>query len=132
MTAVPSDLPEIVANPQQIQQVFMNLISNARYALNQKYPGVHEDKILEIRGERTVADGGTRVRLTFRDTGTGIPAGLIEKVVDPFFSTKPSGQGTGLGLSICNGIIRDHGGTLRIKSVEGEFTSVTVDLPARA
>ncbi len=132
LTAVPSDLPEIVANPQQIQQVFMNLISNARYALNQKYPGAHDDKILEIRGERIVVDGGTRVRLTFRDTGTGIPAELIDKVVEPFFSTKPGGRGTGLGLSICNGIVCDHGGTLRIESFEGESTSVTVDLPARA
>lgn len=132
LTAVPSDLPEIVANPQQIQQVFMNLISNARYALNRKYPGAHDGKILEIRGERIVADGGTRVRMTFRDTGTGIHAELIDKVVEPFFSTKPSGQGTGLGLSVCNGIICDHGGSLAIESVDGVFTSVTVDLPARA
>jgi signal transduction histidine kinase len=132
LTAVPSELPEIVANPQQIQQVFMNLISNARYALNQKYSGAHDDKIFEIRGERITVDGGTRVQLTFRDTGTGIPAGLIEKVVEPFFSTKPSGRGTGLGLSVCNGIISDHGGTLGIESVEGEFTCVTVNLPARA
>ena len=132
LTAVPPDLPGIVANPQQIQQVFMNLISNARHALNEKYPGAHDGKILEIRGERIVVDGAARVRVTFRDTGTGIPAGLLDKVVEPFFSTKQSGRGTGLGLSICNGIVNDHGGTLGIESVEGEFTSVTVDLPARA
>jgi signal transduction histidine kinase len=131
-TIMPSGLPEIVANPQQIQQVFMNLISNARHALNEKYPGAHADKVLEIRGERVVVEGGDRVLLTFRDTGTGIPAELIRKVVEPFFSTKPIGQGTGLGLSICSGIVKDHGGTLGIESVEGEFTSITVDLPARA
>jgi signal transduction histidine kinase len=129
LTAVPPILPEIVANPQQVMQVFLNIISNARYALNEKYPDPHEDKVLEILAERIEGDGGPCVRMTFRDRGTGIPADLMDKVITPFFTTKPGAKGTGLGLSICAGIVSDHGGKLALESVEGEFTKVTVDLP---
>jgi signal transduction histidine kinase len=62
--------------------------------------------------------------------GTGIPADKINKVIDPFFTTKPRGLGTGLGLSISHGIISDHGGKLLIQSVEGQFTEVQILLPA--
>jgi signal transduction histidine kinase len=129
--AVPGDLPDVVAIPQQIQQVFMNLISNARYALNEKYPGAHEDKVLEIRGERIAVDGVPFVRVTFRDQGIGIPADLVQKVMAPFFTTKPGAKGTGLGLSISHGILYGHGGRLAIESVEGEFTNLILELPAR-
>jgi signal transduction histidine kinase len=129
LTAVPSILPEIVANPQQVMQVFLNIISNARYALNERYLGPHEGKILEIRAEPAEGDGGPCVRMIFRDRGTGIPADLMGKVIAPFFTTKPGAKGTGLGLSICAGIVSDHGGKLGLESVEGEFTEVTVDLP---
>lgn len=128
--AIPSDFPEIIANPKQIQQVFMNVLINARYALNQKYAGPHENKRLEILGEATSIERSPFVRITFHDHGTGIPANIIDKVKDPFFSTKPSGQGTGLGLSISHGIVSDHGGKLTIESTEGEFTKVAIDLPA--
>jgi signal transduction histidine kinase len=67
--------------------------------------------------------------MAFRDRGTGIPANLMDKLIAPFFTTKPGGKGTGLGLSICAGIVSDHGGKLALESVEGEFTEVTVDLP---
>jgi signal transduction histidine kinase len=69
--------------------------------------------------------------MAFRDRGTGIAAHLLDKVVEPFFTTKPRGEGTGLGLSISHGIVSDHGGRLSIESVEGEFTKVVIDLPAR-
>ena len=131
ITEVPADLPDIVANPQQIQQVFLNIMSNARYALNHKFSGPHENKILDIRGERISTGGAPHVRITFLDHGTGIPDRLLPKIMDPFFSTKPSGKGTGLGLSISHGIISDHGGKLSVESVEGEFARVIVDLPAR-
>jgi two-component system NtrC family sensor kinase len=121
----------IVANAQQIQQVFMNVINNARYALNQKYPGTHEDKILEVGGELTRAGGVPWVRVTFYDRGVGIPPHLVNKVMEPFFSTKPSGEGAGLGLSVSHGIVADHHGRIAIESVEGEFTRVLIDLPAR-
>jgi two-component system NtrC family sensor kinase len=124
-----SDLAEVIANPQQIQQVFLNIISNARYALNQKYRRAHKNKVLEISGKNIVIDDLPFVRLVFHDRGTGIPASVLSKVMNPFFSTKPSGQGTGLGLSISHGLIRDHGGRLTIESAEGQYTRITIDLP---
>jgi PAS domain S-box-containing protein len=126
-----SRLPEIIANPQQIQQVFLNVISNARYALNKKYPGSHEAKTIEISDKKMMIDGSPYVRLIFYDQGTGIPANIIDKVLNPFFSTKPSGEGTGLGLSISHGIIKDHGGSLQIESMAAEFTRIIIDLPAK-
>lgn len=129
-TDIPPALPEIIANPQQIQQVFLNIMGNARYALNQKYRAFHGDKLIEISGRKVVVDGLSYVRITFYDNGTGIPGDILDKVINPFFSTKPSGQGTGLGLSISHGIVRDHGGRLVLYSEEGRFTKVMIDLPA--
>ncbi|MEZ4599999.1 MAG: PAS domain S-box protein [Syntrophotaleaceae bacterium] len=123
-------LPMVMAHTQQIQQVILNLISNARYALNQRYPGADENKILQIFSEAGMEAGIPMVRLVFLDQGTGIPAILLPMVMDPFYTTKPSGQGTGLGLSICHGILKDHGGNLKIESVEGDYTSVAMELPA--
>ncbi len=128
---VPSDLPEITANPQQLQQVFLNLISNARYALNGKYPDFHEDKILEIRGRKGMLDGHPFVFLSFRDHGCGIPHEILDKIMVPFFSTKPAGKGTGLGLSVSHGIVEDHGGKLMVESVENQWTEAVVALPAK-
>jgi C4-dicarboxylate-specific signal transduction histidine kinase len=127
---IPENLPKIAAHAQQIQQVFLNIINNARYALNRKYPGTSDEKILEILGEEAASSGGRQVKITFCDRGTGIPADKIGKVIDPFFTTKPRGVGTGLGLSISHGIISDHGGKLQIQSVEGQYTKVHILLPA--
>lgn len=126
-----SRLPEIIANPQQLQQVFLNVISNARYALNRKYPGPHEAKTIEISNKKVMFEGSAFVRLIFYDQGAGIPANILDKVLNPFFSTKPGGEGTGLGLSISHGIIKNHGGTLKIESKEAEFTKIIIDLPAK-
>jgi PAS domain S-box-containing protein len=126
---VPDDLPNIVGNFQQLQQVFLNILNNARYALNEKYPGMHGDKRLEISGKVSVTDGITLVTITFHDRGAGISDEMVSKVTKPFFSTKPVGRGMGLGLTISERIITDHGGKLVIRSVEGEFTRVTVELP---
>jgi len=125
------ELPEVTANPQQIEQVFLNIISNARYALNQRYPGVHENKILEISAQEATIDNHPYIQVTFEDRGTGIPAEILEKILLPFFTTKRSNMGTGLGLSISHGIISDHGGNLAINSVDGEFTKVIIRLPVR-
>jgi signal transduction histidine kinase len=127
---LPAGLPEITANQQQIQQVFMNIINNAQYALKQKYPGEHEDKVLRIIGAKVAAEKGPFVRVTFHDRGTGIAPDVLDKIMNPFFSTKPRGEGTGLGLSISHGIVADHGGRLVVRSVQGEHTEVQVDLPA--
>ncbi len=123
------DVPDVVAHPQQIQQVFLNLINNARYALNERYPGPDPAKVLRISTRTVRLNGRGFVRTVFYDQGAGIPPQALARVMDPFFTTKPRGEGTGLGLSISHGIIRDHDGTLRIESGEGEFTRVTVDLP---
>jgi PAS domain S-box-containing protein len=127
---VPKDLPFLIGHMQQIQQVFLNIINNARYALNRKYPGGHENKILEILAETVNDDDRPCIRVTFRDRGIGIPIEIMENILDPFFTTKPAGVGTGLGLSIGHGIISDHGGKLKIESNEGEYTRVIIDLPA--
>ncbi|MEW6109572.1 MAG: PAS domain S-box protein [Nitrospirota bacterium] len=127
---MPQNLPEITAHSQQIQQVFLNIINNARYALNQKYPETHWNKILRISGEKVINDQREYVRVSFYDSGHGIPADIIDKVMNPFFTTKPAGKGTGLGLSISHGIVSDHNGWLKIQSAEGEFTNIIIDLPA--
>lgn len=125
------DLPEIIASPQQLQQVFLNVMNNARYALNQKYPDLNENKIIEISCEKISAKDPSNVQIIFRDHGTGISAHLLDKVKNPFFTTKPAGRGTGLGLSISHSIISDHNGKLIIHSIEGESTEVAIILPVR-
>jgi signal transduction histidine kinase len=126
----PAKLPKIRAQSQQIQQVFLNIINNSRYSLNQKFHGYHKEKILEISGETIEIDGHKQVRTTFHDHGNGIPSGIVNKICEPFFSTKPKGEGTGLGLSVSHGIVKDHGGRILFDSIEGEHARVMVDLPA--
>ncbi|MBE9547558.1 MAG: hypothetical protein IMF10_08740 [Proteobacteria bacterium] len=128
-TYISPDLPEIKARSQHIQQVFLNILSNARHALNQRFPGFHENKVLEIRSEVVEIEGRRYIRTTFYDRGVGIPGNIRDRICDPFFSSKPRGEGTGLGLSISHGITKDHSGRLWFDSVEGEYTKVMVDLP---
>jgi signal transduction histidine kinase len=91
---------------------------------------MHENKILEIRGEAIMFANDPYVKISFCDRGIGIPADILEKIMNPFFTTKPRGKGTGLGLSISQSIIHDHDGKLLIHAVEGEFTRVEVILPS--
>jgi signal transduction histidine kinase len=126
---MPEDLPLLNANFNQLQQVFLNILTNARYAINEKYPNYNENKIIKIKGEKAAVENTTIVRLTLFDSGVGIPYDILNKIMNPFFTTKPAKQGTGLGLSISHGIISDHGGKLQIDSVYGEFTKVIIDLP---
>jgi PAS domain S-box-containing protein len=126
---IAANLPRIRAQAHEIEQVFVNIISNARYALNQKYAEPHEDKLLEISAAAHSDNRRPYVCISFYDHGTGIPANIIGKIRNPFFSTKTEGKRTGLGLSISHGIVNDHGGRLRLDTVEGEFTRVSVDLP---
>jgi signal transduction histidine kinase len=132
LVEVPDDLPDVKANHQQMLQVALNLINNAAQALNDKYPEPHADKIIRLGGELVQTERGAMVRLAFHDQGPGIPARLLEQVLTPFFTTKPPGQGTGLGLSVAHGIINEHGGSLRLTSIEGVSTTVTIDLPVAA
>ncbi len=127
---LPGDLPEVDANFQQLQQGFINIINNARYALNEKYPGRHKSKRLEITGEEVIIGDRPYVRIIFYDRGVGISAHELSMLTKPFFSTKPLGKGTGLGLNITQKIITNHGGRLSFESAKGEFTRAIIDLPA--
>lgn len=124
------DLPEVNVNFQQIQQGFINIINNARYALNEKYPGRHKNKLLEITGKRVIISDHPYVRIVFFDQGVGISPHELSMLTKPFFSTKPFGKGTGLGLNITQRIIEDHGGHISFESTKGEFARVIVELPA--
>ena len=127
---LPESIPMIKVRGHQIQQVFLNIISNARYALNQKFSRAHADKIFDIKGETVNTNGNKYVRVIFFDHGTGISSAILDRICAPFFSNKPFGEGTGLGLSISQAIIKDHGGNLYFDSVEGEYAKVIIELPA--
>jgi CheY-like chemotaxis protein len=105
-----------------MQQVFLNIINNARQAME----GGPTKGRLRVATES--AEG--RVRVIFQDNGPGIPAENLKKIFNPFFTTKEVGKGTGLGLSLCYGIVSEHGGTITPQSVEGEGATFVIDLPA--
>lgn len=126
---VPKNLPEINGNFQQIQQVLLNTINNSRDALNKKYPGPDPGKSLLIGAKEGLINEQPMIEVTILDQGSGIPAHIIDKVMNPFFSTKPAGLGTGLGLAISHGIITDHNGKLLIESDENKYTKVTILFP---
>lgn len=119
----------VMVRPQKIQQVFINVLSNALYALNQRFPDFNNDKQFKIYAEEILDAGGVFLRVVFHDRGCGIEKACLEKICNPFFTTKPFGKGTGLGLSISHTIMKEHGGRLLFESREGEYTKVMVDLP---
>jgi PAS domain S-box-containing protein len=127
--AIPEDLPKIKCRSQQIQQVLMNLMTNARDALNARYPGYSPEKRLRVFAALISKQDRKFIRTTVEDLGTGIPPEIREKIFDPFFTTKPKETGTGLGLSISYGIVKDHGGELSVESEPGRYTRFHVDLP---
>ncbi len=117
------ELPPVWADANQLQQVLVNLITNAKQAM----ADVQGERRLQISVQR--ADPA-RVRIQVEDTGPGIPADVIAKVFDPFVTTRS--DGTGLGLSISYGIIREHGGTLTVDSTPGRGAAFTIELPIEA
>jgi signal transduction histidine kinase len=112
--------PVVPGNRTQLEQVFVNLLTNARDALEDT-----ERKAVSI----TTRTDGTIVEVAFSDTGSGIPAELLPRIFDPFFTTKPSGHGTGLGLSISYGILKEHHGEIQVESRVGEGTTFIIHLP---
>ncbi|MBN2852904.1 MAG: PAS domain S-box protein [Clostridia bacterium] len=126
---IPEGLPDIKCRSQQIQQVLMNMMTNARDTLNEKYPGYHEDKIMRLTCEKYVEDGRNWLRLIVEDHGNGIREEIQEKIFEPFFTTKERDVGTGLGLPISYGIIKNHHGKLNYETEEGKFTRFYLDLP---
>jgi signal transduction histidine kinase len=126
---VPANLPKVQCRSQQIQQVLLNLLTNAKDALNERYPEADENKVLALSAEAFHKNGMGWVRLTVEDHGTGIAPEIIDRVFDPFFTTKPRDQGTGLGLSISYGIVREHGGELTVDTAQEGVTRFHVVLP---
>ena len=115
--------PMVLGDPGQLQQVLMNLLGNARQAIEQQ-GGRGTVRV------RTGHDSGDRVTLAVEDTGPGVPPGILARVFDPFFTTKPPGVGTGLGLSIVLSIVREHGGNVRVTNASGGGACFMVELPA--
>lgn len=121
---------EVNCSRQQIQQVIVNLLMNARDALDMKYPTYDREKTIRIRVEGLVKDDTPWVRTSIEDHGAGMPKSHAARAIDPFFTTKSRSESTGLGLAISFGIIKEHGGHLNIQSEEGVGTTATIDLPA--
>ncbi|HEY1790862.1 MAG TPA: ATP-binding protein, partial [Verrucomicrobiae bacterium] len=120
-TNLDPNLPAVMADGHQIQQVLLNIINNARQALEARQPG---SKIAI-----STAVHGSNVRYTIQDNGPGIAPENLRRIFDPFFTTKEVGKGTGLGLSLCYGIIKEHGGDIRVESSPGKGATFFVELP---
>ncbi|HXH28746.1 MAG TPA: ATP-binding protein, partial [Candidatus Polarisedimenticolia bacterium] len=120
-TEFDADLPSTMADPNQLQQVFLNIISNAEQAMREAHG----------KGALRVATriAGKQIEIDIQDDGPGIKADHLKQIFDPFFTTKPVGKGTGLGLSICLGIIKEHGGAIEARSPAGGGTVFTIRLP---
>ena len=124
---------ELNVVPQDLGRVFLNMVGNACYATDQKRKERASDGsdaavynptlwVTTKRGEETVT-------IVIKDNGDGMPQDVIDKIFNPFFTTKPTGQGTGLGLAMSSDIVREHGGTIEVESVEASHTSMIVELP---
>ena len=128
---VEPSLPPVRAEGSRLRQVVVNMISNAHHALHARgADGGGREKVFRISARRAGRDGAERVVIEFYDSGVGIRAEDLDRVFDPFFTTRRDSGGTGLGLSISFGIVRDYGGRLGVESREGEFTRFTVERPA--
>jgi signal transduction histidine kinase len=127
--ALDPEAGEVELFPQEITRVFLNLISNGFYATvrrKSEASGVNYEPMLKA-GTRSL---GNRVEITIRDNGIGIPAGVRDKIFNPFFTTKPAGEGTGLGLSLSYDIIvKQHGGSIDVDTELGQFTEFRIVLP---
>ena len=126
---VAEDLPKIKCRSQQIMQVLMNLLTNARDALNERYPEFDENKIMSVSSRLLGRGSRIWIRTTVEDKGAGISPKVAERIMDPFFTTKGRDKGTGLGLSVSHGIVKDHHGELNFESEKGRFTRFHMDLP---
>jgi two-component system NtrC family sensor kinase len=117
-TSFGEEIPEVLASTNQMRQVFLNIFKNAKEAMP-------KGGTLFVRTKME----DNRVLIQIQDTGVGIPNEIRDKIFEAFFTTKQKVKGVGLGLSVCYGIIRDHGGEIKIKSEEGKGTTFTISLP---
>jgi CheY-like chemotaxis protein len=122
----------ILADPTQIEQVLMNLCTNAAHAIGEA-PGTIEIEVtdceLPLSGGPEGMKPGPYARLMVRDTGAGIPADIMDKIFDPFFTTKAPGEGTGLGLSVVHGIVKEHDGRIAVESAPGKGAAFSLYFP---
>lgn len=121
VTQLDPNLPESMLDGHQLQQVFMNILNNARQAIDTRGGAG--------RVQVTTENLAPRMRITFEDNGAGIPEEHLSKLFIPFFTTKEIGQGTGLGLSFCYGVVSEHGGTIQVQSKVGQGSTFVIDLP---
>ena len=119
------NLPHILADPHQLQQVLLNLIINAEQAMAELQGG----GTLTVETQRVSGPAGPGVQIRVTDTGPGIPPEIQPRIFDPFFTTKSPGKGTGLGLSVSYNIVQEHGGTLSLESEPGKGATFIVTLP---
>ncbi len=117
------DLPSLWADPHQLNQVVVNLVTNAHHAMRSIAPPRRLTLTTRFDPARS------RVRLEVADTGPGIPPAIQARIFEPFFTTKPPGQGTGLGLSLCHGIVEEHGGSIRVESAPEQGAVFQIELP---
>jgi len=129
------NLPKIEIVPQEIGRVLLNLINNAFYAVSERHKketptGSKTPTGLEYRPTVTIStkNPGDRIEISVKDNGSGIPEEIKNKIFQPFFTTKPTGQGTGLGLSLSYDIVKAHGGEIRVSSIENQGTEFTITL----
>jgi two-component system NtrC family sensor kinase len=121
VTQLDPSVPVVLADGHQIQQVLLNILNNARQALEGHPSSGQINIVTEASGEN--------VRVVVHDNGPGISAENLLRIFDPFFTTKQVGQGTGLGLSLCYGILKEHGGNITPSSLPGEGATFTIELP---
>ena len=119
-----SDIPVIECYPGKLNQVFLNIISNAIHAINKRY-GDNPGGILTI----STANKANAIQVKIKDNGTGMDESTKKKVFEPFFTTKEVGEGTGLGMSIAYNIIKKHDGNITINSEPGVGTEFILELP---
>ena len=134
-----TDFDETIGNvniiPQDIGRVILNLITNAFYVVNEKknqgFKGYEPTVTLKTLKNPAPAGGGrgAEVLISVKDNGNGIPQKVLDKIFQPFFTTKPTGQGTGLGLSLSYDIVKAHGGELKVETKEGDGSTFIISIP---
>jgi PAS domain S-box-containing protein len=133
--SIPERVPPVLADETQIQQVVLNLGTNAWHALTDGSGNIQISLEPVNAGDELVEripglNRGLHARLRVRDTGKGIDPGTLERIFEPFFTTKEVGKGTGLGLAVVHGIVRSHSGTVHVDSIPGEGSTFDIYLPA--
>jgi len=119
--------------PQDLGRVILNLINNAFYAVAEKSGDAKDsaDKSYEPVVSVSTKNCESKILITVKDNGNGIPDSIKERIFQPFFTTKPTGQGTGLGLSLSYDIVKAHGGTIKVMSSDGKQTELAVEIPVK-